>query len=73
VVSPLGLTARLDPSTSRDPDGAAGSLVARLDLGNDGVFDTGWLPQSQVHHWLLTQPGAAGRVALRARDVERRT
>jgi hypothetical protein len=70
VVSPLGLTARLDASTSRDPDGPAGSLVARLDLGNDGVFDTGWLPQTQVHHWLLTQPGGAGRVGLQVRDAD---
>ncbi len=66
----INLTASLSPAASRDPDGAPGSLSARLDLGNDGTFETPWLPQNQAFQWLLTQPGASRRVGLQVRDVD---
>ncbi len=66
----LGLTAQLDASQSRDPDGVAGSLSVRYDLGNDGSFETGWLSQTQAYNWLMTQPAAGGEVGIEVRDVD---
>lgn len=66
----LSLTARFDPTPSRDPDGPAGGLSVRFDLGNDGTFETGWLSQTQAYDWLQTQPGVSGRVGMQARDLD---
>ena len=68
--NPLSLTARLDASASTDPDGAAGSLSVRFDLGNDGTFESIWLPQTQAYDWLLAQPGGYGPVGIEVRDAD---
>lgn len=66
----FGLTAALDASQSRDPDGVAGSLGVRYDLGNDGSFETGWLSQTQAYQWLMSRPGMTGVVGIEVRDVD---
>jgi hypothetical protein len=68
--SNLGLTARLDLRNSRDTESAPGTLVARIDLGNDGTFETGWVAQTQVYDWLLARPGASGLIGLQVRDAD---
>jgi len=70
AAAPRSLTARLDASGSTDGDGQAGSLSVRFDLGNDGTFESTWLPQAQAYDWLLAQPGASGRVGIEVRDVD---
>jgi len=63
---PAGLTVRADPTLSRDGDEPSANLQVRFDWENDGIFDTGWLPNSTLD-WLNKVPGTR-RVGLAVRD-----
>jgi hypothetical protein len=52
-----GLSATLDLTNSRDGDEPASNLQVRFDWDDDGVADTGWLPNAPVDTLLRSSSG----------------
>ncbi len=62
------LTRTFDAALSRDHDQASGTLQFRVDHGNDGTFDTAWLPLGSSQD-LVRRPGA-WLSAIQVRDAD---
>ncbi len=62
----VGLSTSSDATASRDADEPSANLKLRFDWENDGVFDTGWLP-NQTQSWLARNPGS-WRIGVQVQD-----
>jgi hypothetical protein len=68
LVSSTGVTATLDARGSVDHDEPSSGLQLRFDTDGDGVFDTGWLPNTAFDS--VRPDPRGGLVAMQVRDAQ---